>query len=103
MPHFPFSFCPVFPTIENMGDDEITDVVMGILLSERPEPGTAAGVITGVDIQRGSDGVVYVDIFYSRERGRGMCSVPNHMRTVQSELSHALGRCGHSVRLVEAA
>jgi hypothetical protein len=86
-----------------MGDDEISDVVMGVLMRERPEPGTAAGVITGVDIQRGWGGAVYVDIFYSRERGCGMCSVPNHMRTVQSEVSRALGHRGHSVRLVEAA
>lgn len=93
----------MLPTIEDMGDDEITDAVMRILMRERPEPGTAAGVITGVDIQRGWGGVVYVDIFYSRERGCGMCSVPNHMRAVQSEVSHALGGCGHSVRLVEAA
>jgi hypothetical protein len=89
--------------MEDMGDDEITDVVMGILRREHPEPGTAAGVITSVDIQRGWGGVVYVDIFYSRERGCGMCSVPNHMRTVQSEVSRALSRFGHSVRLVEAA
>jgi hypothetical protein len=86
-----------------MGDDEITDVVLGILRREHPEPGTAAGIITGVDIRRGGGDVVYVDIFYSRERGCGMRSVPNHMRTVQSEVSRALGRCGHSVRLVEAA
>jgi hypothetical protein len=88
-----------------MGDEEITKAVMRVLASERPERGTAAGVITGVDIQRGSGegDVVYVDIFYSRERGCGMCSVPDHMRTVQAEVSHALRRCGHSVRLVEAA
>jgi hypothetical protein len=86
-----------------MGDDEITAIVMEILMRERPEPGTAAGVITGVDIRRGWGDVVYVDIFYSRERGCGMCSVPNRMRTVQSEVSRALVRCGHSVRLVEAA
>jgi hypothetical protein len=100
---FLIGFCQVRPTIEDVGDDEINNMVMGILMRECPEPGTAAGVITGVDIQRGWGDVVYVDIFYSRERGCGMCSVPNHMRTVQSEISRALGRSRHSVRLVEAA
>ena len=86
-----------------MGDEDVRRAVMGVLSREHPEPGTAAGIITSVDIRRGGGDVVYVDIFYSREPGSGMCSVPDHMRTVQSEVSHALRRCGHSVRLVEAA
>jgi hypothetical protein len=86
-----------------MGDEEISKAVMRVLSNERVELGTGAGVITAVDIQRGSGDVVYVDVFYSLERGCGMCSVPDRMRTVQSELSDALRGCEHSIRLVEAA